>query len=33
LLVLNDALDRLAQLDPRGAQVVEMRVFGGLTWR
>ena len=31
LLVLNDALDRLAALDERGARVVEMRVFGGLT--
>jgi RNA polymerase sigma-70 factor, ECF subfamily len=30
LLVLHDALDRLAALDPRGAQVVELRVFGGL---
>jgi RNA polymerase sigma-70 factor, ECF subfamily len=31
LLVINDALDRLAALDERGARVVEMRVFGGLT--
>jgi RNA polymerase sigma factor (TIGR02999 family) len=31
LLVLNDALDRLASLDPRQARVVELRFFGGLT--
>ncbi len=31
LLVINDALDRLAALDERGARVVEMRVFGGLS--
>lgn len=31
LLHLDDALERLATLDARGAQVVEMRVFGGLT--
>ena len=31
LLVVNDALERFAQLDERGARVVEMRVFGGLT--
>lgn len=31
LLVVNDALERLAALDPRAARVVEMRVFGGLT--
>ncbi|MCG3126731.1 MAG: hypothetical protein CHACPFDD_01584 [Phycisphaerae bacterium] len=28
---LSDALDRLAALDPRAAQVVELRFFGGLT--
>ncbi len=31
LLTLNDGLDRLAELDPRQAQVVELRFFGGLT--
>jgi RNA polymerase sigma factor (TIGR02999 family) len=31
VLILNDALDRLAAIDPRGARVVELRVFGGLT--
>jgi RNA polymerase sigma-70 factor, ECF subfamily len=31
LLDLNDALDRLAKLDSRKAQVVEMRYFGGLS--
>ena len=31
LLQLNDALDRLARMDPRLAQVVECRFFGGLT--
>lgn len=31
LLLVNDALDRFARLDVRGARVVEMRVFGGLT--
>jgi RNA polymerase sigma factor (TIGR02999 family) len=31
LLVLNNALDRLSELDPRQGQVVELRVFGGLT--
>jgi RNA polymerase sigma factor (TIGR02999 family) len=30
LLTLNEALDRLAQLAPRAAQVVELRFFGGL---
>jgi RNA polymerase sigma factor (TIGR02999 family) len=30
LLVVNEALDRLAQLAPRAAQVVELRFFGGL---
>lgn len=28
---LTDALDRLATLDPRAVQVVELRFFGGLT--
>ena len=31
LLALNDALDRLASVDARKAQVVEMRYFGGLS--
>jgi RNA polymerase sigma factor (TIGR02999 family) len=31
LVALDDALNALAQLDPRKAQVVEMRFFGGLS--
>ena len=31
LLLVNDALERFSRLDQRGARVVEMRVFGGLT--
>ena len=31
ILALNEVLDQLAQLDPRQAQVVELRFFGGLT--
>lgn len=31
VLDLDQALDRLAELDPRAAQVVELRYFGGLT--
>ena len=31
LLALNDALDKLAELDERQSQIVEMRFFGGLT--
>jgi len=31
LLVLNEALDNLAAIDPQQSQVVELRVFGGLT--
>ena len=31
LLALNEALNRLAQWDPRQAQIVEMRFFGGLS--
>ena len=31
LLELNDALEELARIDPRLAQVVECRFFGGLT--
>ncbi len=33
LVALNDALDRLAEFNPRGAQVVEARFFGGLSYR
>ena len=33
LIALNDALDGLTALDPRKSQVVEMRIFGGLTVR
>ena len=31
LVALDDALNALAQLDPRKVQVVEMRFFGGLS--
>src|SRR3546814_3582992 len=31
LLALDEALDRLKEADPRAAQVVECRVFGGLS--
>jgi RNA polymerase sigma-70 factor (ECF subfamily) len=31
LLALHDALERFTAVDPRGAQVVELRVFGGAT--
>lgn len=31
VVTLNAALDRLAERDPRQAQVVELRIFGGLT--
>lgn len=31
VLALDDALTRLAALDPAGAQIVELRYFGGLT--
>jgi RNA polymerase sigma factor (TIGR02999 family) len=31
LVALNDAMNALAQLDPRKVQVVEMRFFGGLS--
>jgi RNA polymerase sigma factor (TIGR02999 family) len=31
LLALNDALDRLATMSPRQAQIVEMRYFAGFT--
>jgi RNA polymerase sigma factor (TIGR02999 family) len=33
LLALDEALGRLATLDPRAARVVELRFFGGLTER
>ena len=31
LIELDDAVERLAQVDPRAARVVELRYFGGLT--
>ena len=31
LLALNEALERLAEFDPRQSRVVELRFFGGLT--
>jgi RNA polymerase sigma factor (sigma-70 family) len=31
LLALNEALERLAALDPVHARIVELRYFGGLT--
>lgn len=31
LLAVNDALDQLAQLDPRKSRIVELRYFGGMT--
>src|SRR5207249_3072077 len=31
LVALDDALNRLAELDPRKAQVVELKFFGGLS--
>lgn len=33
LLALDDVLTRFAAVDPRGAQVAELRIFGGLTVR
>ena len=33
MLALDDVLRRLADLDPRAAQVAELRVFGGMTVR
>jgi RNA polymerase sigma factor (TIGR02999 family) len=33
LLVLDDVLTRLAAIDPRGAEVAELKIFGGLTVR
>jgi RNA polymerase sigma factor (TIGR02999 family) len=32
LIALDDALERLLQLDPRLAQVIELRYFGGMTY-
>ena len=31
LLAVNDAIDKLADLDPQQARIVELRFFGGLT--
>ena len=31
LLLLDDALERLAEFDPRKARIIELRTFGGLT--
>jgi RNA polymerase sigma factor (TIGR02999 family) len=31
VIALNDALEKLAELDPRRAKIVELRYFGGLT--
>ena len=31
ILAIHEALDRLAKMDPRQAQVIEMRFFGGLS--
>lgn len=31
ILALHEALTRLSEMDPRGAQVVELRLFGGST--
>jgi RNA polymerase sigma-70 factor, ECF subfamily len=31
LVALDEALDKLAQLDPRQGRMVELRFFGGLT--
>lgn len=33
LLALDDVLNRFAEIDDRGAQVAELRIFGGLTVR
>jgi RNA polymerase sigma factor (TIGR02999 family) len=32
VLALNQALDRLAEMDPRAARIVELHFFGGLTF-
>ena len=31
MIALDDALEDLAKMDPRKAQVVELRIFGGLS--
>ena len=31
MLALEDAIEKLQQLDPRQARIVEMRFFGGMT--
>lgn len=31
VLELNEALEKLSEMDPRAAEVVELRIFGGLT--
>ena len=31
LINLDNALSRLAEIDPEGAQIVELRFFGGLS--
>jgi RNA polymerase sigma-70 factor, ECF subfamily len=31
IVALNDALDRLAEIDPRKRQIIELRFFGGLS--
>ena len=31
MLAINDALDKLAQVDPQKSRIVELRFFGGLT--
>ena len=31
LIALDDALQRLAEIDPRKSQIAELRFFGGLT--
>jgi RNA polymerase sigma factor (TIGR02999 family) len=33
VIALDDALERLAELDPSGARVIELRYFGGLSIR
>ena len=33
LVALDDALSSLARMDERRSQVIELRYFGGLTWR
>jgi RNA polymerase sigma-70 factor (ECF subfamily) len=33
LIALDDSLKELAKLDPRGARIVELKIFGGLTFQ